>query len=143
MSGPALVKSSLPILKAPTSEVNCETRARARSALGTSRATMMGFGMRRERLKEDAKTEKRLRLRIKIRIKKGFDPLANGRISVFSNPRFSWEIRASFAQKMLPNSENSQGKQTRGQKLRCALGKLGRKILLGICEAKRYEGAAL
>ena len=47
MSGPALVKSSLPTLNPPETGASCSTSFSAASAVGTSKATMMGFRMQR------------------------------------------------------------------------------------------------
>ena len=46
MSGPALVKISLPTLKPPDTGANCSTSFNAASAVGTSRATMIGLRMK-------------------------------------------------------------------------------------------------
>src|ERR1700722_17269 len=46
ISGPALVKSSLPILNAPTTGASCTASCTAVLASGTSKATMTGFCMR-------------------------------------------------------------------------------------------------
>ncbi len=44
-SGPALVNNSLPILNAPTTGPSCFARAKAASAVGTSKAAMIGLRM--------------------------------------------------------------------------------------------------
>src|SRR5436190_5737188 len=45
MSGPALVKSSLPILNAATTDASSSAKLDAFSAVGTSRATIIGLRM--------------------------------------------------------------------------------------------------